>query len=205
MKAYINIFISLVMPVSIIFTIVAVIYFSTSFEFNKAFRLGILAGFLSSVAFSFLIALIILIVRFIRRYKFTTSIKPKLHENIDAPILHDPTIYQKKNQTIDYEHLNLSKKNTYAIVETFMLLMDIDLAYEVSLKAISNNDMADAFNEDKQKKTIQLRAGEEEINIKISSLTKHTSQVLISSTINKDNIKKIITILKEKEHSFMQY
>ena len=205
MRIYINIFLTLVMPLSIIFTIISIIYFSSSFDFAKAMKLGILAGFLSSVAFSFLLSLIIIIIRTIRRYQFTSLIKSKEYNKVTIPIQKNPTIYQKKNQTIDYRHLNASEGNTAAIVETFMLLMDVDLAYEVSLASLEKNEIADTINENKKKKSIHLRAGNEEIYIKISSLTRHTSQVLISSNINKDTIKKIITLLKEKEHSFIQY
>ena len=205
MRVYINIFLTLVMPLSIIFTIISIIYFSSSFDFDKAMKLGILAGFLSSVAFSFLLSLIIIIIRTIRRYQFTSLIKSKEYNKVTIPIQKNPTIYQKKNQTIDYTHLNASEGNTAAIVETFMLLMDVDLAYEVSLASLEKNEIADTINENKKKKSIHLRAGNEEIYIKISSLTRHTSQVLISSNINKDTIKKIITLLKEKEHSFIQY
>jgi len=193
------------MPLSILFAAVAIIYFAMSFDFSKAVKLGILAGVLSSVAFSLIMALILLITRFIRRLMFTKRIKSEPHRKMKMPIKQDPTIYEKKHQSIRNNNTSNPADNPASVVETFMLLMDRELAYEVSLTAISDQKMADVMKENEKEKSIQLRTDDEEINIKISSLTKHTAQVLISSTIDKENIRKIITILKEKEHSFMQY
>ena len=195
------------MPLSIVFAAIAIVYFSMSFDFSKSIKLGILAGVLSSVVFSLLMAFIILIARSLRQYQFTRQIKTEQYKKMDIPIKQDPTLYEKKRQStkINAEIKPSSPADT--VVETFMLLMDQEIAYEVALTAIKDKNITDILkkNENKKEKSIQLQTKEEEIHIKISSLTKHTTQVLISSTLNKDNIRKIITILKEKEHSFMQY
>ena len=207
MKAYINIFLTLVMPLSIVFAAIAIVYFSMSFDFSKAIKLGILAGVLSSVAFSFIMAFIILIARVLRQYQFKKQIKKETYKKMDIPIKQDPTLYEKKSQSTKTSAKPKPSINHDTVVETFMLLMDKDIAYEVALSAIRDENISDVLekNEKKKEKSIQLQTKEEEIHIKLSSLTKHTTQVFISSTLNKDNIRKIITVLKEKEHSFMQY
>jgi len=204
MRAYINIFLTLVMPLSIVFAAIAIVYFSMSFDFSKSIKLGILAGVLSSVAFSFIMAFIILIARAIRQYRFTKQIKTEKYKKMDSPIKQDPTIYEKTESKKRITPVKPSNSPA-SVVETFMLLMDKEIAYEVSLNAIKDENIADILQKDEKEKSIHIQTKDEEINIKISSLTKHTAQVLISSTINKDNIRKIIAILKEKEHSFMQY
>ncbi len=196
------------MPLSIVFAAIAIVYFSMSFDFSKAIRLGVLAGVLSSIAFSFIMAFIILIARIIRRYRFTKHIKTERYQKMESPIKQDPTLYEKKSQSAKINPATkppAQSPNTASVIETFMLLMDRELAYEVSLNVIQDNSIADVLTKNDKEKTIRLRTEEEEIHIKISSLTKHTAQVLISSTVNKDNIRKIIALLKEKEHSFMQY
>ncbi len=191
MRAYINIFLTLVMPLSIISTGIAIGYFSIDFDFNEAVKLGILTGVIASVAFSSIMALVILIFRAIQKNNFTKQIKTEKHKKTASPT--------KRTST------SKSMKSPNYIVKTFMILMDKEMAYEVSLNAIHHENIADICEKDEEEKSIYLRIDKEEINIKFSTLTTHTTQVLISSTKNKNNIIKIITALKEKEHSFMKY
>ncbi|HHD79565.1 MAG TPA: hypothetical protein ENK98_08055 [Epsilonproteobacteria bacterium] len=98
-----------------------------------------------------------------------------------------------------------SKPESDSIEEKIMLLMDKELAYEISLNSINHKKIGDIIHQNKNEGSILLRSKNEEIKILITSLTKHTSQVLITSTIDNSNMKNIISTLKEKEHSFMQY
>ncbi len=192
------------MPLSLLFAFIATIYFSMNFDFNKALRLGILAGVLASLASSLVMAFIIQIVRVIRRHRFKKNIRSSKYQKREMPIRQDPTIYEKTTQSKQSKATSMPS-GTDSVIETFMLLMDRELAYEVALTSIKDQNIAEIIEENAKEKSIYLHAGKEEIHIKISSLTKHTAQVLISSTHNKDTIRKIIAILKAKEHSFMQY
>jgi hypothetical protein len=193
------------MPISILFTAVATVYFAMNFDFTKAIKLGILAGVMIGIAFSLLMALIILIIRIIRAYKIRTKILTPTAQTINSPIILDPTIYEKKHQSAQANLANEATVELDSIEEKFMLLMDKELAYEVSLNSISHQNIGDIIHQNKEEGSILLRSKHEEIKINISSLTKHTAQVLISSTIDNSNMKNIISMLKEKEHSFMQY
>jgi len=205
MKSYFNLFLTLVMPISILFTAVATVYFAMNFDFTKAIKLGILAGVIIGIAFSLVMALIILILRTIRTYKIRTKILTPNTQKINSPITLDPTIYEKKHQSTQANLANEAIVESDSIEEKFMLLMDKELAYEVSLNSISHQNIGDIIHQNKEDGSILLRSKNEEIKINISSLTKHTAQVLISSTIDNSNMKNIISMLKEKEHSFMQY
>jgi len=206
MKNYINIFLTLVMPMSILFTAVATVYYSTGFAFSKAIRLGTIAGVLIGVSTSLLIALILVIIRIIRNYKRKSVVLSPAFSPGQASIVLDPTIYEKKTQTVqkmsppDTKPMHLDE-----IEEKFMLLMDKELAYEVSLNAINHGEIGDIIHKNKDEGSILLRTKDEEIRLTISSLTKHTSEVKISSTIDNSTMKNIISMLKEKEHSFIQY
>ena len=205
MKSYFNLFFTLVMPISILFTAVATVYFAMNFDFTKAIRLGILAGVMIGVAFSLVMALVILIMRTIRTYKVKTKILTPSTQTMNSPITLDPTIYEKKHQATQANFANEAIVESDSIEEKFMLLMDKELAYEVSLNSINHQNIGDIIHQNKEDGSILLRSKNEEIKINISSLTKHTAQVLISSTIDNSNMKNIISMLKEKEHSFMQY
>ena len=112
----------------------------------------------------------------------------------------NPTIYEKKSQTMQ----NFTGKNINK--ETIMLLMDKKMVYEVSLNAIRNGNLGNIVHQNKETGSILLHNNDEEIIIDISSLTRHTSEVSISSILtNNSNIQNIISVLKDKEHSFIQY
>lgn len=191
------------MPMGILFSAGATVYYSTSFIFSKAIRLGTVAGVLSGISVAFILALIIAILRAIRAYR------QKLSPNVvtaSLDIVPNPTIYEKKSQTVQKEAIHPAKRNaSNSVEEKFMLLMNKELVYEVSQNAITQYHIGDIIHENKDEGSILLRSGGEEIHIQIKSLTRHTSEVLILSNTNNSSIKSIITTLKEKEHSFIQY
>ena len=205
MRNYFNLFLTLVMPVSILLTAVATVYFSMNYEFTKAIKLGTLAGAMTGISFSLILALIITIVRFVRMYHIRAKLKSNESPIRNSPVQIDPTIYTKKYQKMkDTSEIDAPQESD-SIEEKIMLLMDKELAYEVSLDAINHKNIGDIIHQNKSEGSILLRSRNEEIKILITSLTKHTSQVLITSTIDNSNMKNIISTLKEKEHSFMQY
>jgi hypothetical protein len=193
------------MPVSILLTAVATVYFSMNYEFTKAIKLGTLAGAMTGISFSLILALIITIVRFVRMYHIRAKLKSNESPIRNSPVQIDPTIYTKKYQKMqDTSEIDVPQESD-SIEEKIMLLMDKELAYEVSLNSINHKNIGDIIHQNKSEGSILLRSRNEEIKILITSLTKHTSQVLITSTIDNSNMKNIISTLKEKEHSFMQY
>jgi len=205
MKSYFTIFFTLVMPVSILFTAVATVYFSMNFDFTKAIKLGILAGVMSGFSFSLLMALVILIARVINSYKRTKTTFTTQKEDIKSPVRLNPTLYEQKHQSSQANLAQVLVPSGNIVEEKLMLLMDKAMAFEVSLNSINSIKIGDITQQNKNDGFILLQNKNEEIKINISTLTRHTAQVLISSSLDSNNIKDIITMLKEKEHSFMQY
>jgi len=205
MRSYFNLFLTLVMPISILFTAIATVYFAMQFEFTKAIKLGILAGVLSGIAFSFIVALFIIMIRKIRMYKVKTKVLSPKTDSVNTSIVLDPTIYEKKHQSTQANIAMEALPEPASIEGKFMLLMDKELAYEISLTAIDTQNIGEIIHQNKEEGSILLRNKDEEIRISISSLTKHTAQVFITSSIDNSKMKDIISMLKEKEHSFMQY
>jgi len=209
MRNYFNLFLTLVMPVSILFTAIAIVYFSMRYSFSEALKLGILGGVILGLLFSLITAFTITIIRFIRMY----SSKPKdIATNTSMPtkpmntqVATNPTIYEKKSQSTQENQINKDNLDSNIMIEKFILLMGKDLAYELSLETIIQQKLGHIAHQSKSKSSIVLQNEDDEIKINISSLTKQTSQVTMSSTLNINKMKQIIKILKEKEHSFMQY
>jgi len=205
-KSYISIFLTLVMPMLILFIIIATIYYTTThFEFSQAIKLGTVAGALIGTGFSLFIAFIILLIRAIRLYRVNTKQTMSSFKPNNDPIKLDPTLYEKKTLSIEKKNRPKNSNLSDIIEEKIMLLMDKDLTYEATLVSIKDQKLGNIIESDKHDGFIVLHNDKEEIQITISSLTKHTSEIVISSTLNALNIKSIISSLKEKEHSFMQY
>ena len=205
MRSYFAIFFTLVMPISILFTAIATVYFSMNYDFTKAIKLGVLSGVMSGVSFSLLVAFFILIIRVLRSYKRMQPTFNSASEDTISPVTLAPTLYQKKHQLSQKNLAQNTTVSTDVAEEKLMLLMDKSMAYEVALNAIHTAKIGDITQENKNEGFIVLQNKNEEIKIDISSLTRHTAQVLLSSSLDNNNIKKIISILKEKEDSFMQY
>jgi len=194
------------MPSAILFIALATIYYtSTNFDFSQALKLGTITGAIIGLGFSLFAALIILIIRTIRLYRINAKQTISSFKPNNDPIKLDPTLYEKKTRTIQKEQTTYNSDEPNIVEEKIMLLMDKNLTYETALISIKNQEIGNIIEYDKDSGLIIIHNETEELIITISSLTKHTSEILISSTLNNINIKNIISSLKEQEHSFMQY
>ena len=187
MRAYIRIFFSILMPISLMMTIAAIAYFNLDYSFTKAMKLGVLSGVLLGLSISFIAALFLLITR--------RSGKP-VQETVKV---HKETNRKTKDVPITVETQN-------SIEHKLMLLMDKKLAFEVALYAITDQNMGEiTTKETKESSIIILHTQEETMQITITALTRHTSQVILKTERNSKYVQKIISYIKEKERSFLQY
>ena len=178
MRAFINLLLSLVLPISLLFFVVATIFFSMSYDLDKALKLGILAGFILGLGFSIIMSSILLTIRKVR-VKHIHMTQP------DSHITHEAS-----NEPID---------------KKLILLMDKELAFEVALYSIIDQDIGEVTKGSKRKGTISIYTPEQMIDISISSLTKHTSQLKVKADSYNMSVQKVINYLKLKEQSFLQY
>lgn len=204
MRAYFRLFIGLLIPLSALFIVVAVLYFKIEYDFTKAMRLGVLFGFFIAIAVSLFTALFLLIMRRgrepkkdifsgVRNRKEKRNQKSKTNKSIDT-VLTGTTQVQN------------APKTSITTQENIMLLMDITIAFEVLLYAIADQQLGQLTESKESEGYVILKTDKSIIKMRISPLTKHTSQMQISSEIDDiENIQKIITYMKEKEYSFTQY
>lgn len=185
MRAYMHIFFNLLMPISLIVTLGSVVYFSLNYDFSKALKLGILFGVLIGFILSFIGSLILLVMRG----------RNPLGKEPDT--VHENTIVNSQTAP--------SNSKT-PIEQTLMLLMDKKLAFDVALFAIIDQNLGDIKTKESQEKcTITLRTQDETIQIITTSLTRHTAQIVLKAAQNSGELQKVISYIKEKEHSFLQY
>ncbi|MBA1420334.1 MAG: hypothetical protein FAF03_05600 [Epsilonproteobacteria bacterium] len=204
MRAYFQLFIGLLIPLSGLFIVSAVLYFKIEYDFTKAMRLGVLSGFFIAIAVSLFTALFLLIMRRGRQPKkdiFSGVKERKERRNTKS----------KTNKSIDTVLTGTTKvqsasKTSITTQENIMLLMDNSIAFEVLLYAIADQQLGQLTESKEAEGHIIIKTDKSIIKMSISPLTKHTSQMQISSEIDDtENIQKIITYMKEKEYSFTQY
>ena len=205
MKKISNLFLTLLMPLSIFFTVITTVYYAIDLEFSKSIKMGILTGVLSSIIFSIIITPAILILRAIRSRKERKRVLSSNYQKVPKPFRQKPTVYENKPMSAQGNETYEAVSKPDLIEEKLMLLMDKELAYEVSLASVNHQKIGDIIYKNKEEGVILIRTEEREIKMHITSLTKHTAQVLITTTIDNSNMKNIISMLKEKEHSFLQY
>lgn len=185
MRTYMHIFFNLLMPTSLIVTMISVVYFNLNYDFSKALKLGILAGVLIGFTLSFIGSLILLVMRGGKSLAKETD-----------------TVDDNTNVTSQTS----SSNDKTAIEQTLMLLMDKKLAFDVALFAIADQNLGDVKTKETQEKcTITLRTQDQTIQIITTSLTRHTAQIVLKAAKNSVELQKVISYIKEKEHSFLQY
>ena len=209
MRAYIKLFFRLLVPLGGVFIVASVLYFRIEYNFIKAFRLGVLSGFFIAIVVSFFTVLFLLIMRRDKQpQKSTLKKKKKVHsEATQVPKKETPTADEKGNTSTSTP---MTKKTVLAtdektIEQKMILLMDKELALEVLLSAISEQHIGVLTSDSNNDTQMTVKNDNELLQLSISTLTRHTSQVVITSEINSKAAKKIIHYMKEKEHSFLQY
>ena len=186
MRTYLYIFFNLLMPISAVIALATVVYFSLSYDLSKALKLGILYGVMIGLPVSLIASLMFMTIR-----------KRKLSVQEGSDTL--PT-----NTDVEIE---ASSSNSRAPIEQkLMLLMDKKLAFDVARFSITDQNLGKTkTKESKEKCTISLQTQHETIQIISTSLTRHTSQLVLKAAKNSQELQKIITYIKQKEHSFLQY
>ena len=178
MRVFFNIFLSLVLPVTGLFIVLAIGYFTLNYDLEKAFKLGTLAGFISGISFSAVMAAVLL---FLRKARVAHSVRSDPNSAISHP---------DENGSVDKQ---------------FILLMDKVMAFDLLIQSIIDQKLGEVEKGNKRKGTITLNTQEQNIDISVKKLTEHTSQVHIKAGTYSEALKQIINYTKTKEYSFLQY
>ncbi len=178
MRAFFNLFLSLGMPVTVLFISIATGYFMMDYDLSKALKLGTLSGFIAAVVFSLLMAALLLLMRKARSARAAKN-------NPERTIIHE-----SESGPLD---------------KTFILLMDKAIALEVLVHSVIDQKLGNIKHGEKGEQTITVHTPEHAINISIMPLTDHTSEIKIKANKYSPSVKKIINYTKMKESSFLQY
>lgn len=206
MKEYARILFPLFMPLTGVFMVFASLYFGRENGFNEALKLGVLTGFLLAVVITPLIALFLF---FIHKMKTT---EPKVAKETPTKKKKDTPVEKKESsekKPTKKKPLKPSTKQEEFVVskrEKLILLMDKPLTLNVILAAISEESIGAATQkQDEENLIISVVTNKEDMTLIITPLTKHTTELTITSSYNSEDAKKIIRYIKEKEFSFLNY
>jgi hypothetical protein len=207
MRAYFQLFFGLLIPLSGLFIVAAVLYFKIEYDFTKAMRLGVLSGFFIAIGVSLFTALLLLIMRRGRQPKkdIFSGVRERKERRAKKSTF-DKDIKTTDTKTADITQTLNPSKTSVTTQKSIMLLMDNSIAFEVLLYAIADQKLGQLTESKESEGHVIVKTDKSIIKIIISPLTKHTSQMQISSEVDDlENIQKIITYVKEKEYSFTQY
>jgi hypothetical protein len=195
LRTFVNLFLSLIFPIGVLFTVVATLYYLKEFELGKAIKLGVIAGMLSGIAFSLLISILINMKRAFQIHRYQ-----RLHTKEHAA----SSSLASRQQTGHPSHVAHSNDTYFPKKgeKRFMLLMDYDVAYEVALYAVESQKIGLIQKADKQQGEIVLQQRGRLITVKLSKLSPHSSQIIVQGM---EDMERFIDTIKEKEFSFLDY
>jgi len=191
-RAFINLFLTLLVPVGALFITVGVLYYLKDYGLTKAMKLGVLTGFLLAIAFSLVASLLIIIKRTFQIYRYQL-----LHTKEQDGSAGYESHTAAMAATSGYDPLVPREGET-----CYILLMEYDVAFEVALYAIKTQKIGIIHKADKHAGEIIIRQKGRYVPIRLSILTPHSSQIIIERM---EDVDPFIYAIKEKEFSFLEY
>gem|GEM_PF-1743121 len=197
MRAFFHIFLGLLIPVSLVVAILLTLFFTVEYSFTQAMSLGVLYGLFAGIIITIILSIALLLLR--GGTKNIQNNLKKTQKQKDIKV--DEDLRQIKS-SLDK---NITENVKKSMDHKLMLLMNKELTFEIILTALKNQFSRSLTTQNIEKGSINVKTHDGIISISIVPLTKHTSQVTINGISNSKYIQNIISFLKEKEHSFLQY
>lgn len=227
MPSYRQRFFALLLPISIVSTLISLFYFQKVYGYGLAQTIPIASifGFLIGGGISFISAFIFLLppkaksqgIDLSHRKKSKenkksteskqnteTSVEKEVPAKTEVPVESVEKIIKgevKEKREITKEVI----KEKIPIIYKMILLMDKGLAFEVTYEAIKKQNMTKLSADKNTPNLISIQMPSEMIKIHIDNLTRHTSKVTLQSIEYQVELKQIISYLKTKEYAFLQY
>lgn len=212
MRAYFQLVFSLLIPLSALFIVAVTIYYKNEYALNKAFRIGVLFGSIMGAVVSLFMALFLIIMRLGSNLKSSHPQKSIFQRKKPRTLkdIAQSTVTSQPAQITEEEHTQTPKPVTAPPVKTtieekLLLLMDKELAFEVALYAIFDQNIGTLTQNESAGEYLTVKNNDGLLQLAITPLTRHTSQLIVTSTPNSPSAKKVIDYMKEKEYNFLQY
>jgi len=208
MQTFIRLFMMLMLPIALVCMTVATLYFSLDgYSFSKAMNVGALTGVLFALPTTFVVVTLYLIKEVITPTKAKNVAPQKSHKTSD--IKKEPEVEHKeqpKSQMQKESKVTTQKPINQTSDRVFkqMLLLDKELAFNL-LQTIIQTLQSKSLTIEAPKNIITFSNQDGVIESKITSLTKHTSQILITAPNNPKQAQRILKLFKEQQHSLLNF
>lgn len=203
MRPFIHLYFALLLPISLLIALLLTFYFTIEYNFTQSITLGILYGLFTGVFVSFIVVIAIVLLRKSQNNLLTKFKITKKENKIDEENEQDEGSEQPEQKSSPAPKINENVKK--GMDHKLMLLMNKELTFGIILTMIKKQIAHSITKHNIDKGNINIKVHDEIISIAITPLTKHTSQIVINGMNNSTHIQNIISFIKEKEHSFLQY
>lgn len=196
MRVFISVFLTFLIPISLVVSLFLTLYFTSEYSFTKAMSLGVLYSLIPGMILTLLF----------------TSVFIQL-KNGNSDLLYRLNLLPSKNrvqkEAVMPETISLKEINENGGEEKtgqkMMLLLSKELIFEIIMTATKNQVFRSIITHNIEKGSVMIKTRTETISISIQSLTQHTSQIIIQSLEGSIFTQNLIDYIKEKEDSFLQY
>ena len=216
MQTFIRLFVMFMLPIALVCVSVAILYFSLDgYTFSKAMNVGALTGVLFALPATFVVVTLYLIKEAIAPKKVKNVAPQKSHKA--SEVQKEPKMQMKKEPKVQMiqkptDEVKKESKGTTKkpIIQTRdrvfkqMLLLDKELAFHL-LQTIIQTLQSKNLTIEAPKNMITFSNQDGVIESKITSLTKHTSQILITAPSNPKQAQRILKLFKEQQHSLLNF
>jgi hypothetical protein len=168
-------------------------YYSLDFPIAKASRIGTLYGFAVGVVLNIIPAFYIMLKLNKESQPSTIPQKSKKSQKPKKP--------QKASSTPTTKKAPLSS----SIMKEMYLLLDKEMAFDVSLHSILDQSLGTLLNTNKHRGTFSVRTAHQVIDFEVYPLTRHTSKLNIKAQKQNDTFNNILSYIKNKESSILTY
>jgi len=189
MKNFIRAYTYTLVPTAIVVILGFVLFYLTQFSLSKSASLGTLHGFVVTLVLNIIPAFIL-----IDKNKKNIKTKTKTRNN-------DIIKKQKNLQKTDIRQNKKEPNTKYSLY----LLLDSQKAFDLSINAIIKQSLGTILNHDKHRGFLSVRAAYQTIDFEVKPLTRHTAKVDIKAQKDNETLHSILSYIKNKELSFLNY
>jgi len=174
------------------------IHITQQIPLEKAIKLGTLYGFFIGIVLNILAAYMLL--RKIQQPSIPKDTKEKSKFELKAD-----NEEQEQEEIVSVIPNILQNNAVTNFLKEMYLLVDKDMAFDISLQAIMEHSLGKPSNTNKHRGTFSIRINNQTIDFEIMQLTRHTSKINIQTQHKSKVLLDIIRYIKEREFSILAY
>jgi len=188
MKNFIKAYTYTLVPSAIVIILGFILFYTTQFSLNKSISLGTLHGFVATIILNIIPTFIML---------------DKIKKNLKTQSLKNNNSIQQR-QSLEKTEIMQDRKDTHLNYSLYLLL-DFEKAFDLSINSIIKQSLGTVLKHDKNRGFVSVRASHQTIDFEVKPLTRHTAKLDIKAQQNNKTLQEILTYIKTKEASFLQY